>query len=267
MRAPSQPGFYHSGVSLVEVLIALSVLVINVLTWNATLHLLFAILRGMGTIEAHLDEDMTFAALCGALAVPVRRMGPAMEAGEPRSSVMPRSRSGATLVEMLVAAGIATMLLVLLATTLVMARRSANAAQARSEAITVRVALPALLHETIHVAGRGVEGGGAPPCPVEVMEAGRRLVLHRVEHGELLTDEVLAGRDGGGRPALYLRRLPHPRQPWIEDVTSFSVIPIEDVPTSWVRSLHVEVEHRSLDRPLRVVVPLLHHPCIAWNGS
>ena len=255
-----------SGVSLIEVLVSLTVFTINVLAWQAMLHLVLTLLGSMSMLEAQAVEDVPFETLCGSAV---------MSRWRPRSvnlttmmvtSAGPRRR-GLTLVEVLVALAIAAMILGLLMGSLAMARRSSSTALARSEAIVVRLNLPTLLIDVIQVAGRGRVGRDPTQCGIEIADAGRRLILHHDEHGHTFTDEVFAARDGVGRPALYLRRVPHPRQPWIEDVIGFVVNAVDDFDSGWVRALHVEVEHVAHDGPLRIVVPLLHHPCVNWTSS
>ena len=255
------------GVSLVEVLVALAVFAINLLAWQAALQLAFAMLRHIGAIEEHAAEDMAFAALCLSAAVPprlTRRRG-VIDAACEVPHVGSR-RAGFTLIEVLIAITIATIVFGLVAASVVMARRSTAVSLGVSEAVTVRLVLPAVLHDAVGVAGRGLGVGADTACGVTVEEDGQRLVLRFVEQSVNVEEHVFAALDGAGRPALYLRRSPHPRQPWIEDVTSFSVVAIDVNDAMWTAAVLLEIEHAALDAPLRVSVPLLHHPCITWSA-
>ena len=264
LGADSGPGACSRGASLVEVLVALSVFAINLLAWHAALQLVFAMLRHMGMIEAQAAEDIAFVGLCVSAAIPPRlapRRGVFDAAGVVRHVGV--RRAGLTLIEVLIAVAISMILLGLVAASVAMARRSTAVSLAVAEAVTVRLVLPALLHDVIGVAGRGLGDGAENACGVSVKDDGRRLELRFVEQSVHVEEHIFAARDGAGRPALYLRRLPHPRQPWIEDVTGFSVVEVDHNDATWVRAVHLVVEHASLDAPLRVAVPLLHHPCVA----
>ena len=257
------------GVSLVEVLVALAVFAVNLLAWTAVLQLVFAIVRRIVALEAQVVEDVAFAEVCSTVALVPRfeRAKPSLRVESAFGSISLR-QSGVTLVEVLVAAAIGLVILLLVAAAVAMASRSSGAVLVASEATVVRIVMPALLHDVVGAAGRGLDVGAYPeaPCGVAVEDGGRRLVLNYVDGGEYVEEHLFASFDGAGRPALYLRRLPHPRQPWVEDVTGLSVAVVDGAGSAWEHWVRLEVEHRALERPLVVAVPLLHHPCVGEAG-
>jgi hypothetical protein len=78
-----------------------------------------------------------------------------------------------------------------------------------------------------------------------VADGGLRARVHGVDLGDTdpETVEVFAGLDGGGRPALYHRTVPHARQPWLEDVTGFRVLSGRDGNGEWRTIEHDAVTH------------------------
>ena len=247
-------------------LVALSVLAINLLAWTAALQIVFAIARRIALVEAQVTEDMALAEVCASLVVArprlARRHHPVR--ADAAADSRRRRRAGLTLVEVLVAAAIGAAVLTLVAASVAMARRSTGAVLVASEAAIVRLALPAVLFEVVGAAGRGLDAVAEPlaPCGVDVEDGGRRLVVRYVERGEHVEEHLFAAADAARRPALYLRRLPHPRQPWIEDVTSLHVRIVDGAGSAWAHAARLEVEHRALEQPFVVSVPLTHHPCI-----
>ncbi len=84
------------------------------------------------------------------------------------------------------------------------------------------------------------------------------------------TIDVLAGRDGAGRPALYHRTLPWARQPWLAEVTGFAVLAVHTEVGAWgpaiadgaTRWTAVRVEVAWTDGDIRTYeVALPHAPC------
>ena len=119
-----------------------------------------------------------------------------------------------------------------------------------------------MLRQAVEMAGRGVTDSCALTLPV----SGERLVLtHAQEDGQRVVDEVFAALDGGGRPALYLRRVPHPRQPWIEEVTSFHAFDHDLDGDGRLESVRVVLTHRALDDAIEVHIALPHRPCLEMD--
>lgn len=137
---------------------------------------------------------------------------------------------GLTLVEVLVALAIGALVLALAAATVHSSRRLSAVLEARAVAGQRRTAVPLLVGGALARAGRGLEG-----CGLQVADEGARARVLGVDLGDAApeTVEVFAGLDGGGRPALYLRTLPHARQPWLEDVTGFRVLAGRDEVGAW----------------------------------
>jgi prepilin-type N-terminal cleavage/methylation domain-containing protein len=130
-------------------------------------------------------------------------------------------RRGLTLVEVLVALAIGSLVLSLAAATGHASRRLGATIDARAIAGQRATAVPQLIGGALGLAGRGLDG-----CGLHVADGGGRARLLGVDLGDAApeTVEIFAGLDGGGRPALYHRTLPHARQPWLEDVTGFRVL-------------------------------------------
>ena len=139
-------------------------------------------------------------------------------------------RSGLTLVEVLVALAVGTMVVGLALVTGTSTRRLTTVLDARATAGQRQMAAPLLVSGALVQAGRDIEG-----CGLEVTDAGRRARVHGIDFGDDApkTREVFAALDGGGRPALYLRTVPHARQPWLEDVTGFAVHAARDSEGVW----------------------------------
>ena len=140
------------------------------------------------------------------------------------------SRRGLTLVEVLVALAIGLLVLSLAAATSQSSRRVYAAIDARATVGQRVTAVPLLVGGALALAGRGLDG-----CGLHVADGGLRARAYGVDRdgGQPETVEVFAGLDGGGRPALYHRTLPHARQPWLEDVTGFRVLAGRDEEGAW----------------------------------
>lgn len=139
-------------------------------------------------------------------------------------------RRGLTLVEVLIALAIGSLILSLAAATGQSSRGLGATIDARAIAGQRATAVPLLLGRALALAGRGLDG-----CGLHVADAGLRARVHGVDLGDAAarTVEVFAGLDGGGRPALYHRTVPHARQPWLEHVTGFRVLGGRDVDGEW----------------------------------
>jgi len=254
-----------AGFGLVEVLVALTIVAINAVGWTATLQVVFALVRRIGELANDVDPAAVASAACGlGCLVPRASSRCAPPTGHDVHSGRARHARGVSLVELLVALAVGAVVLGALATTMAVTGRATRGATQAVDAATVRAALPALLREVVEAAGRGMPSS----CGLDASADGSRLTVRRaLGDGSVVVDEVFAGRDGGGRPALYLRRVPHARQPWVEDVTAFLVERVDlragasDGPARAERVV-VRVAHRALDAPLGVEIALPHLPCL-----
>lgn len=140
------------------------------------------------------------------------------------------TRHGLSLVELLVALAMGAVVLAAASSSLVTTGHFSARVELRGIEAQRRVAVPLLLREVIAAAGRGLEG-----CGLEVVDHGTRLRLASIPPGGMVpvTTEVFADLDGGGRPALYQRTVPHPRQPYLEDVVAFVVMAGRDDVGHW----------------------------------
>ena len=177
------------------------------------------------------------------------------------------TQRGLTLVELLVALAVGALVLTLAVSTSQASRRLSAAIDARVTAGQRTTAVPLLVGAALALAGRGLDG-----CGLEVTEGGQRarVVGFGLGDVELETLEVFAGLDGGRRPALYHRTVPHPRQPWLEDVTGFRVLAGRDEDGAWrsiehdavTRWTHLRVEIGWTDGDVRTYeLRLPHVPC------
>ena len=254
------------GFSLSEVLVALSILALNVLGWSASLSLALALVRRISDVGSVADPAETASSICAlALLVPrmpglgtrsVRLALPTGACGRPRPG-------GFSLVEVLVALAIGVTVLSGIAAMLAGTSRAVRFASQSADAHTVRSAIPMLVADTVEAAGRGVEDS----CGMVTTVGGAWLAVRRaLTDGTVTEEEVFAGLDGAGRPALYLRRVPHARQPWVEDVTAFLVERIDFEPYTLAparaSSITLLVEHDALNGPLLFDVQLPHRPCV-----
>jgi len=245
------------GFSLVEVLVATSLLALEALGWLAVVRLTRQLLSATGALLDDGDDGALMAA-CGAALVPLRRtLAPS------RASGATSRRTGVTLVELLIALALTTALLTALAAYVRTAAHAAAAHERVSEELNARLALPALVADVLAEAGAGLH---ADECGLAIADGGARvLVWSRTpgsgEPAPQLT-EVFAARDGGGRPALYLRTPPSVRQPWIEDVTGFSIAAVEHDAGGRGERLALQVQHRAVATSLEVEAHLPHRPCL-----
>ena len=254
-----------SGFGLVEVLIALTIVAINAVGWTAMLQVVFTLVRRIGELSIDVDPAVVASAACafGCLAPRVSAQGVSVRA-HVHDRTASRCRLGLSLVELLVALALAALVVGGLAVTMAVTGRAARGATQAVDANTVRAALPVLLREVVEAAGRGMPEA----CGLIAPAGAFRLVVRRaLGDGSLVVDEIFAGFDGGGRPALYLRRVPFARQPWVEDVTAFAVERVDLAPgisTEHARAerVIVRVTHAALDAPLPIEIALPHLPCI-----
>ena len=256
----------NRGLGLVEGLVALAILALNVLGWSAALSLALALVRRIAELVAEMGTTSFDGAMCGlALLVPqfsARSRGDVCSVGAIASARRPR-RSGLTLLEVLVALTVGVAVLSGIAAMLAGTSRAVRFASQSADAHIVRAAIPMLVSDVVAAAGRGFDD----TCGLVASVGGARLVVRRaLPDATVVEEEVFAGFDGAGRPALYLRRVPHARQPWVEDVTGFLVERIEFEPYTMAparaSSITLLVEHDALDGPLMFDVPLPHRPCV-----
>jgi prepilin-type N-terminal cleavage/methylation domain-containing protein len=140
------------------------------------------------------------------------------------------SRRGLTLVEVLVALAIGSLVVALASATSLSSRRMNAVLDARAVAGQRATAIPQLVGGALALGRprhRRLWVAGARRWPAR---AGPR---RRPRRPVPSTIEVFAGLDGGGRPALYHRTLPHVRQPWLEDVVGFEVVAARDEVGTW----------------------------------
>lgn len=248
-------GARRRGLTVIEVLVALAVFAINLLGWFGAMQLIALLLQRTAQLLASLDGlDVAVVCPLALLVAP-----PLRHDDEPPARWRWRSRAGVTLVELLVALLLAGVVFALVTGAFGSTARFTRSAQAAGEALSLRLAVPTLLQQALEVAGRGVQGG----CALALDGGGGRIALrHTIGGGAEVVDEVFAGVDGGGRPALYLRRVPHPRQPWLEDVTGFRVLELQHDGDGRIGALRLAVEHPALEPALEVHVPLPHRPCL-----
>ena len=250
----------RSAVTLVEVLVALSVLAVNVAGWAAAVQLLVALARDIAVLTVPTDVD-DVVSLCGLAARMPRRVAcPRRGRRYPRPQAHSWGRHGLTLVEVLVALGVGAMALGIAGAVAASTARVNRDAQHRVESHIARVALPALLAEVVQAAGRGLDEG---TCGVKVGDAGERLIVRSVGFdGSTVIDEIYAARDAAGRHALYLRRVPHNRQPWIEDVTRFRVIGVLEAEEGRATRVEVEIVRHEPEQHYVFGLELPHWPCV-----
>jgi prepilin-type N-terminal cleavage/methylation domain-containing protein len=174
---------------------------------------------------------------------------------------------GFTLVEMLVALAVGSLVLSMAFATIVSSRRFNTVLDARATVGQRDTAIPRLLADVLGLAGRAREG-----CGLHVAPGGLHVAVVGTDVGDTAatTVSIFAGRDGGGRPALYHRTLPYPRQPWLEDVVEFRVVDARDDAGVWRPLIHdattrwgaLRVTLLWTDHDVRTYeLPLPHAPC------
>ena len=256
-----------SGFGLVEVLVAMAILSLQTMGWTAMLVLIFKLVSRVDQLSTGLDPSAVASAVCGlGLLLPrtVQCNGVPLTVRIRCASPPWLRRRGVSLVEILVALAIGAMVIAGLVATLHATSRTTSEAHRVVDATVVSAVLPGLLREVMESAGRGMPSA----CGLGGSVGGSRLVVRRaLDDGGIVVDELFAGRDSGGRPALYLRRVPHARQPWVEDVTEFVVERIDvdaDATTRSVRAerVVVRIAHESLSEMLEIAISLPHQPCI-----
>ena len=255
------------GLGVVEVLVAVGILAVNVIGWSALLMLAVSLVRRIGEIGEGPGASLSASAECGLnFIVPFVgsrcRLG-GVRRGHVVDTPVRRRRAGFTIVEVLVAAAIGAVILGSVVALTGTSSRASRAVRASADSHVVRAGVPLLVTNIVEVAGRGLDQG----CGLAAVVGDDRVVVRRVlTDGAVVEEELFAARDGGGRPALYLRRVPHARQPWVEDVTGFVVQRIEvessAAQPARVASIVVRVTHMLLDDPLTIDVALPHRPCL-----
>lgn len=177
------------------------------------------------------------------------------------------TRTAFTLIEVLVALVLTSLVLGLAMGTGIAVRRTQGALDLRADDTARTTAVPRMLAWAVGRTGRGVAA-----CSVDVTVSGATWRGTAVDFGATVatTVEVLAGRDGAGRPALFHRTMPWVRQPWMEDVVSFTVLDARDDTGAWrrlapdgtTRWRAVRIELTWSDGDVRVFdVALPHAPC------
>ena len=248
---------YRGGLTLVEVLVALSVLAVNVVALSGALSVAIDLTRRTEVIATSLEEGVVVPP-CGVLAIPWWRLR-TLHRGRGRRRARGLGRPGFTLVEVLVALALAGVVLLVLAAFVSGGVRASTMLTARAVDQEARIAVPAIITDLVATAGAGIT---TPACAVEVDADARTLVLSRAApDGSTRVEEVFAAVDGGGRPALFLRHRPHARQPWLEDVTSFEVVRVVRGEDGRLDALELRLVHAAASHPIDVLVPLPHRPC------
>ncbi len=140
------------------------------------------------------------------------------------------NRRALSLVEVLVALAMGALVVAIAAAVGLTTRRWVAMLEVRSIAGQRVVAVPLLLADALAVGGRGLA-----VCGLAVADGGASVRVMGVERGDAEPSviEVRAGVDGGGRPALYRRTVPHARQPWLEGVVAFAVLAARDDAGVW----------------------------------
>lgn len=246
-------------VTLVEVLVALAVIAVNVAAWAAAIQLLVIMARSIAVLTVPPDAD-DVVLMCALAALAPWRVGAWRRRPESLPLADRRGLRGLTLVEVLVALAVGVMALVIAAVVSASAVRINRDVQHHADASIVAAALPALLAEVVQVAGRRL---GEDSCGIQLADAGGRLVIRSAKvDGVVDIDELLAARDGAGRPALYLRRVPHSRQPWVEDVTRFRVLDVVEDDDGRAMRVVIAVERQGPEQHFVFGVELPHRPCV-----
>jgi prepilin-type N-terminal cleavage/methylation domain-containing protein len=241
-----------AGLTLVEALVALAVLGVQVTAMVAVLGLAARLLRLAAVELAALDAPDVLA-VCGAVA------GTTGPRASPRSG-----RRGFTLVEVLVALALTAVVASLMGAVVAVVAGAKGRAEAMIDRHLVAHGMRLAIAGDVARAGEGVSHG---ECGLSVRDDRRAIDVALVDaSGGTQRVTYVADVDGSGRPALYRRVHPHPRQPWLEDVRAFYVERLEAAPgaASPARQLaiHVVLRHDALADPIAWRVALPHQPCL-----
>lgn len=193
------------GLTLVEVLVSLGIVGLNVVGWMACLNVAIVLARRL--VELSGDDGSTGALLCAIAAVVGRPTGVRAQCDSSRER---HHSSGVTLVELLIAVAVGSVVVGLLIVWNIGSLRLVQAVGGRADAISTRTALETMLTTEVAAAGRSV---GEGMCGLGVRDGGRQIVVRTGSGADMVTDLLFATVDTGGRPALFIRRIPHPRQP------------------------------------------------------
>jgi type II secretory pathway pseudopilin PulG len=252
------------GFTLVETLVAMMVLTVLGSGIAATLALVLSLLRSAAQMLSGLDE-LTIETVCAALLIPTAHgapPGPALPQHRASTARRRPASMGLTLVEVLIALAIGMLLLAAAMSLLRIAHAGRATAEERIEAALVRQGLGRIVAGELARAGGGLASND---CGLAVTTDGRQVDLWWRDGGEDHHVSLTAGVDGSGRPALYRRRHPYPRQPWLEDVTAFAVIAQAADARDTDRIAALTVEATVLGTrgwPQRWSVALPHRPCL-----
>jgi Tfp pilus assembly protein PilV len=256
-------GLRRRGVTLVEVLVALVVLTLNLLGIVSAFALTVRIAHTASAVLAELRDLRPEAACLAVLLGPVRLHRPRRRHRSAADSGALRRARGLTLVELLTASAIAATVILALGAFAATTSRGASSVERRIDRELAEHGLELVFAGDVARAGEGLDPAD---CGIAIDHSGTRLDAYRrttPDEEEHVT--YTAGTDAQGRPALYRRTAPHPRQPWIEDVTSFTVeIPHVAAGTDPPRlvAVTVVITRRGDGEPLRWTVPLPHRPCL-----
>jgi hypothetical protein len=248
----------REALTLVEVLVALLLVGLNGAGLVAGL-ILALTLFGRAAELLHGLDTLSVGAACGLALLPPH-------VGRARSRLGTRERRGLGLVELLVALAVGALVLTLLAALVRVQAATRGALEERAEWSYAQHGLRLAVEAEVATAGARL---GAGECGMAQRSGGAVLELsRRGADGALALVTLEAGRDGAGRPALYRRLHPHPRQPWLEDVTSFHVTSFEVAPDAPERlaAVNLELRHeRGGELRWRALLP--HQPCVVPGGG
>jgi type II secretory pathway pseudopilin PulG len=235
--------------TIVEVLVALALFGVHAAALVAALVLSLSLVAAAGELLRGLESGDAAAACALLVGRPLRRQ-----------------RAGLTLVETLLALAVALLTLTALAALVRMHVLTSGTLEDRAESAYAQHGLRLAVEGEVATAGAWL---GEGECGVARRDAGHALEFaRRGGDGSLTLITLAAGRDALALPALYRRLHPHPRQPWIEDVTSFSVVALEPVPGApqRVAAVHLDLRHARAGA-VRWRVPLPHEPCLVPGGG
>ncbi len=247
------------GFTIVEALVATSVFGINLTAMVAVLLLSFSLFRRSATILDGIADLSIVDACQGAL------LGPTIVMQRMRCRFRRLagrlSSHGLTLVEVLVALAMTTILMLVIASFVTSVHGGTRAAEARADRHLLEHALGLVFAGEMANAGARL---AADECGVAIDQDGRAIhAWARDTEGTLQLRTITAGVDGAGRPALYRRHHPHSRQPWLEDVTDFHVELVESSTEIGrrVAAIFVRIEVAGHDTVFELHMDLPHRPC------